>query len=212
MKDINCSNRCSRENGFTIIELMVATVVFSVILLLVTYGILQIGRSYSKGVTESKTQNVARAIMDSITQDIQFYKSGTVIGAASGSTYVICVGNNRYTAFLGQELTDTLPNHALLYDANLVGGCSTAVPATLPLPPGSTSVELLSPHMRVSAIDVAQVLPLNLQLYTVHVRVAYGEDSVLDNPTGLNASCQGGSVNQFCAVSDLKTTIQKRVN
>jgi len=198
--------------GFTIIELMIATVVFSVILLLVTYGILQIGRAYTKGLTVTKTQNTARTVMDAITQDIQFYKSGSVDGGFNGGsgTYVICVGNNRYTALLGQMLDDTASVPALLFDANLVGGCSTGNPQTWPKQVGTDPVELLTANMRVAAIDIAQLGTSDL--YKAHVRVVYGEDSALNNPTALDASCQGGDINQFCAVSDLTTTIHKRVN
>lgn len=226
------ANLKDKSSGFTIIELTIATMIFSVILLLVTYGILQIGRTYTKGVTESKTQQTARAVMDAITQDIQFYKSGVVAGANNGGvTYVICVGNNRYTAFLSKVLVDSPPppdtlkhqsNYALLFDANLAS-CNTSVPATLP--PPSSSVELLTTHMRIAAIDITPQ-PIT-DLFAVHVRVVYGQDDVLCSPSvagdcnapGISTNlanddiaCKGGVINQFCAVSDLRTTIQKRVN
>ncbi|HLC91522.1 MAG TPA: type II secretion system protein [Candidatus Saccharimonadales bacterium] len=200
----------THQRGFTIIEMMISTVVFSLILLLVTYGILQIGRTYTKGVTETKTQQTARAVMDAITQDIQFYKSGVVTTNSAGGKYVVCVGNNRYTAFLGQQLIDSAPDHALLVDYALSGGCTGAPQnQAAPFEPSTNPVELLAPLMRVANLSVT---PRSAGLYEVHVRVVYGENNVLINPTGIDASCQGGPINQFCAVSDLRTIVQKRVN
>ena len=59
------------QSGFTLLELMIATTIFSVILLLCTVGLIQIGKTYYKGSAIVRTQNVARDITDNITQAIQ---------------------------------------------------------------------------------------------------------------------------------------------
>lgn len=56
--------------GFTIVELMIATVVFSVILILITTGIIQIGKAYYKGIIGSRTQETARKITDEVGRSI----------------------------------------------------------------------------------------------------------------------------------------------
>lgn len=104
-------NLCARQNGFTIVELLIATMVFSVVLLLVTFGILQVSRVYYKGVTEANTQNVARGIMDSVSQAIQF--SGGAVSTTPGSpvagtSYGFCVNNQLYSYMLGYQLTDAI--------------------------------------------------------------------------------------------------------
>jgi hypothetical protein len=56
--------------------------------------------------------------------------------------------------------------------------------------------------------------PLGGGAYTVHVRVIYGDSDVLTSPNGSdwsNVTCQGGAGSQFCAVSDLTTTVQTRL-
>jgi prepilin-type N-terminal cleavage/methylation domain-containing protein len=72
-----------KSSGFTIVELMISTLVFSVILLVVTFGIVHFTNSYYRGINGSTTQDTARTIVDSVTQAIQF-SSGTI---TSGTNY-----------------------------------------------------------------------------------------------------------------------------
>jgi prepilin-type N-terminal cleavage/methylation domain-containing protein len=60
------------QKGFTIIELMISTVIFSLVLLGASAGIIQIGKKYSKGITYARTQEVARSTVDEIAQSLQF--------------------------------------------------------------------------------------------------------------------------------------------
>src|SRR5258707_461578 len=119
------------QHGFTIIELMIATMVFSLVLLLVTFGILQITRVYFKGVTETNTQSTARGVIDTVSQTIKFGGGSvlpTLTGAATPSSpLAFCVGNQRFTYALGYQLVDN-PNagkhqayHALAQDSQ--AGC-----------------------------------------------------------------------------------------
>ena len=52
----------SGQKGFTVLELMIATTVFSVMLLLTTTGMIQIGKVYYKGLVTAKTQDTVRSI------------------------------------------------------------------------------------------------------------------------------------------------------
>src|SRR5690606_22524615 len=92
-------NKISGQKGFTIVELMIATSVFSVVLLLCTYGLLAIGRSYYKGVTISRTQETARLIVDDVAEAIQF-NGGAVVLNPAGRMY--CIGSRRYSYALNE--------------------------------------------------------------------------------------------------------------
>lgn len=222
-------NSKSNHAGFTIIETLIATMVFSVILIIITFAIVRIGQAYYKGVTETNTQDTAHSILTSISQAIQ-YNGGPVNAAVNGDgTYVICAGDSRYTALMGKVLVDSSPvaaknetNYALMFDTNITN-CSPSVHQSMtppPVPPAS-SQELLGPMMRVAALSVctpgmAPAGPdcnsppaLGSNLYQIHLRVVYGGDAVLNAG---HDDCLGGSVNQFCAISDLSTTVEKRIN
>jgi prepilin-type N-terminal cleavage/methylation domain-containing protein len=206
----------AQEKGFTIVELMIATMVFSLILLLATMAILQITRVYFKGVTESNTQNTARSVIDTISQAIQF--SGGPVATTSGSATpsspkAFCVGNTRFSYDTGWQLEDGSPDntkhqafHALVMDT--FANCNQSTPQAL----GQQAVsgrELLSPHMRLSNVQVNNV---GTNLYRVTVRVVYGDDDLLGNPTAADAKCMGVTAGtQFCSVSELSTVVVKRV-
>ena len=203
--------------GFTIIELLVATLVFSVVLLLIAVGVLQFNHAYYGGITQTNTQNTARSILEAITQDIQFSGDQVTspIGSA-GSEQGICVGTDRFSYRLGWQLEDTAPNaslhqqtHVLVKDSpGLCGGMNAQNFAN---PLTADSIELLQPHMRLSKLSVTKVAGTT-DLYTVDVRVVYGDDDLLTAPvTGPNTACKLVSGAQFCATSELSTVVQMRI-
>ena len=205
-----------RSRGFTIMELMIATLVFSVVLLLVTAGILQIARVYIKGVTESNTQNTARSIMDTISQAIQFSGGDVTETAASpvaGTDYAFCIGNQQFSYRLGWQAenghnpTTNQTWHALVQTS--ASGCSSSSAAQNLSNQSVNGRDLIGPHMRLSKLVVDNI---DSNLYKVQVKVVYGDNDLLNNPTAGNTSCRGVQAGtQFCSVSELSTIVVKRV-
>ena len=210
--------RAGTQKGFTILELMIASGVFAVILLIVAAGVISFTNSYYKGITTSKTQAAARDIMNTLSQAIQFGQfvtTPTYNGAAT--TYGMCIDDTLYAFRPGQEVTDTPPFGANQGYHGLVAMHGCSLPATLP---ASASLvngrELLGEHMRVNALDVTQ----NGDLYTIHLRIVYGDNDLLVQPLPSNVpdwlttaeTCAGSQAGtQFCAVADLTTTVEKRL-
>lgn len=195
--------------GFTLVELMVATSVFAVVLIVCAVGLLQVGRTYYKGVTVTKTQEVARAIMDDVTGAVEYSSvapSGLLSDGSGNKAY--CVGNTRFSFRPGQMLNDAGTNHVFVADtpATCTGPLNLTDPA---LSGGVNPRELLSPRMRVSKFTISGTPN---RLYTVNIRLVNGEDDLLSNPTGTNANCSGVLTGaQFCAAIELSSIVQKRV-
>ena len=200
-----------QEHGFTIIELMIATAVFSTILLLCTFSLISIGRSYYKGITSAKTQEVARLITEEVSQAIQFgggvVQNGTPTDGSGQDVY--CIGGKRYSYIKDKQLTDGTPTptqskHVLVVDDEPVcGSVSSQTLSGASLEAGSR--ELMGPNMRLAAFSVTNIG----NLYTVTVKVVFGDDDLLDGTKKNCLSVREGS--QFCSVSELTTTVQKRV-
>lgn len=208
--------------AFTLIELMIATAVFSVILLIASIGLIQVGKTYTKGITENQTQDVTRAIIDDISQAVQFGGSSptspTGSSIAGSNDMYFCVGDKRYIYATSTEFFDNIAtSHGFVRD-NLGSGC----PNPGSWPAGAT--DLLGQRMRVANFTLNKLGPTNL--YEIKIRVVYGDDDLLCSPsfagdcslnststhlTATDLTCKGKAGSQFCAVSELSTVVQKRL-
>lgn len=200
----------SNQAGFTIIELMVSTMVFGVVLLVVTTAILQITRIYYKGITQAATQSAARSAIDLVSQGIQF--NGGSVTETPGSFNTFCVGSQQYSFVLGKQLVDATPSSSQTYHALVVDdepGCTSSTAASPMNTAATTGRELLEPKMRLSKMSVQNI---GANLYKVTIKVVSGDDDLLNDPTGEAAQCKSISAGtQFCAVSELTTVVTKRV-
>lgn len=194
-----------KNKGFTIIELLIATVVFSVVLLVITSAVVQFGRLYYKGVIQSRTQETARSVMQEVTQSVQFSKDSPVHSPATGDG-VLCIGDKRYTYRLGKQLGAAAPSipHVLVSDVNASCGSGYSGMATADLSGGAR--EMLGERMQLVKLEVMAAGP---GLWQITVHVAYGEDGdLLPDKSGCQPVIFGG---QFCAVSVLTTTVSQRL-
>jgi prepilin-type N-terminal cleavage/methylation domain-containing protein len=90
------------QNGFTIVELLIATAVFASVLFIVTYGIIQISKMFTNGFIQTQTQNVAVSLSDQLTRDVEF-SSASTMGSDQGpvnisglSYYYFCTYQYEY--------------------------------------------------------------------------------------------------------------------
>jgi len=212
-----------KNGGFTIIELMIASSVFAILLLVVTAGILSFTRQNYKGIVSTRTQTVARSITAEVSQAIQFGSNVNIGLPGSGSEKGFCIDNKLFSYILGQQVMDKggLPAnhqgyHGLVVNSSGVSCNVTTAPMLLPAVPtlAANQRELLGNNMRLAALDVAA----NGDLYTIHVRVVYGDDVALSPAVTSTTTnwpgehCVGDSNgSQYCAISDLTTTVQKRL-
>jgi prepilin-type N-terminal cleavage/methylation domain-containing protein len=228
------------QSGFTIVELLVATAVFGTVMILLTFGIIQISDVYYKGVTISSTQNAARNIMADISQSIEY--SGGQVGttlttnAVAGKTYGFCIGSEAYYYQLGYEVENSPTTgqayHGLVIADNDLGACPIPIPpdpsnpntpydfanhsSGNSVPPGGQ--EMLGQNMRLSKLTITPGSIMGL--YNIDVQVTYGADDLLNNATTVNGglsgevvtNCKGEVGQQFCATSELQATVEKRIN
>lgn len=206
--------------GFTIVELMVATLVFSTILTVITAGVIAFSNHYYKGVNASATQNAAQTVLDTITQAFQFGAGQVDVDATTLSNGHFCAGGREFVFQKGVKFDGTIASTKGIFVAPMGAGCG---PADIP----STGEELLAKNMRLTSFDIQYK---GQNLYEVSLTVAYGDDDLIcdasvsgdcsgstthttaelsDMP---NATCHYGSGLPFCATSRLVTSVQKRIN
>ncbi len=195
--------------GFTIIELLIATTTFSVVLLILTGAIVQFNKIYYRGNIDTKTQEAARGVAEDIARNIQFTSNVTLptvnaqgIGyfCAGGHRYAYRLTNSTYSANMNKVIDNASIKHALVVDESSCGPV-----ANIDTGPFSTNArELLGYNMQLVSLGIAQ----NASTYTVTVLVAYGTDYNLAN-NNCPAIRFGG---HFCAFSKQEITVARRLN
>lgn len=210
------------NNGFTILELLISTAVFSVVLLLCATAVVQVGQLFYKGVLTNRVQDTTRKVANDIISTIQAGKSGTLrkYVATNNQLAAVCIGNIRYsfilqTKSLGATSTTQSPN--ILWKDRIASGaqCNTIDLSNVG---SSTGQELLGPNMRLSAFNVTQLTDSsgkNTNSYKIDVAVAYGPTDdvfavVSGKPDYLHCKARnlGG---RFCAVSKITTYATERL-
>jgi prepilin-type N-terminal cleavage/methylation domain-containing protein len=115
------------QTGFTIIELLIATVIFALVMLLATATIIYVSKTYIKGQVESQTQLTAQTILSTIANDIKYSKGSTVtasVGQAPATVngvngpYYFCIGDHVYVYQLDTELSPSYTGTNPMYAAH----------------------------------------------------------------------------------------------
>lgn len=200
----------SSQRGFTIIELLIATAVFSMILVMITAMMINIGALYYKGVNQSKVQANVRNLSDELSQQLQLSNSGYAI--ANANSY--CVGTNRYTFVLEKQIGPADAQHSphvLWRDKVASGSCPAPNASFLSNPSLYGSVdgsELIEAKSRLTDFRITGSSATG---FTVNIAIAYGDRDFLVG-TGLNTKCVSGANKQFCAVSKLQTVVAQRIS
>ncbi len=215
------------QNGFTIIELMIATVVFTIVMLILTVSVMHFTNSYYKGVTQASTQSVARNIVNSVAQAIQFSGDQFISKLPSNplqpdSKGAYCVGGQLYSFKLGveQESNPGAPNPQNVLVVSPDPGCSTTN-ISPNFATGTNAQGMLGSNMWLASFSIAPITAappstapinaVNATLYRISVRVLYGASGLLTNTIGNNSNCIGTTGSQFCATSGLSTIVEARI-
>lgn len=222
------------KKGFTLLELLIATMVFSIILLGATAALLQLGRMYYKGVVTNKTQEITRQVADEIIQQVQFGGNNIAIGTpvtygGGLSARAFCIGNQRYTyainarvdsnADVGQFNTETRASRHALWrdtvpnnDACVPVDLTQADPSTQSgsgVTVGTNGRELLDQNMRLTK-DFTFGCNIFNGICDLTVSILYGANDLLtpaDDPT----ACANVVGSHWCAASSVSTQITKRL-
>jgi len=219
------------QSGFTIVELMIATLVFSVVLVVITVGVLHFTSSYYKGINSSTTQTTAQNAIDSVSQSIQFSAGGTV-GTDVAPAGLFCAGSNIFLYSLGVQYQGGTPS-ATNWGLYALPNPHTANCSTTGIGSFAGGTELLGKGMRVTNVSVLNTDPVK-NLWQVSLTLVYGDSDLLcrtslggstkgscqqtapaylltDAVSGADVSCKPQIGSQFCSVAALSTIAQQRI-
>lgn len=216
-----------RDNGrgFTLIELMIATTVFSVVLLLAMTGFFQIGRIFYKGVSITQSQDVVNQIGLDISESIEGAPKVSPLTDYKSMQY-ICIGKYRYTIDVNRRVdvgsTNTFTTGQIGMVKDTMNSDNSCAPPCLPNPtvcaPSELAwnkpVELLGDNMRVESFAVAPLGSISNDYYTVNMIISYGDNDLLTYTTPGDRNtvkCKTEKGSQFCAIGRYSASINRGV-
>jgi hypothetical protein len=209
------------------VEVSIASTVFSIVLLVALTSFFTIGRLFYKGVSITQTQDAITQLYQDINGNFQSAASISPPQTGNGYSYY-CVGNARYTYKIHNMVSlDVAPDHApngnfgILKDILPGNSSACAVPCndqgSTVCSPGTAKfdkpIELLGQKMRIEKFNIQSN---GASLYDISLVVAYGDDDVLEYaipgppPDYSSVACKNDSSSQqFCSVSRLNTAIYR---
>jgi prepilin-type N-terminal cleavage/methylation domain-containing protein len=216
------------QAGFTIVELMIATVIFAMVLLVCMMAVIQVGRYYYKGIASARTQEKARAVSEEIASALKF-TDADAIQVKPGEAYCIAKTRTRYTYVLNRQLKNnpatTGPEAGQQSRHVLWRDTYDGTPATCladvdmaAVKPTPTGTELMGEHMALLDFKIYRPTGSPPGVRRVYIASVYGEPDLYQINTGTNygltfysARCDGGTGSQFCASATLNTVIYARL-
>jgi prepilin-type N-terminal cleavage/methylation domain-containing protein len=210
------TKKFTKEEGFTIVELMIALSILATILVMSTVILMSIGRIYARGVNAATLQNASRNISADIASAIQFSGSAPKKCAPAdcgGTTGAICIGQIRYSYLLDRKLgtdnsggaIETTP-HVLWRDTKPSADVCTPVDMTA-AEPSPSGYELIPENVRLMEFSYEET-PAGSGVYKVNVRTAFGDTELLN---AARSGCIGDKGNEYCGASRISTTVTRRV-
>lgn len=229
----------TRVSGFTLVELLIAMTVFSVVLILVILGIRGFFITFYRSQVNASTQNTVRTISNTIEKSLE-YSATTPEEFAPTSTQpvgLLCTGNQEFAYLLGKAVgTPEAPTFGLHELSVTPGDCPTD-----PQSQGgwNTGTSLLGNNYRLITFKLTPLSsPANY--YALDIKIAYTSggaqnagDDLLCSPSVIPATDPGGCApstanltdftlpditcktsagSQFCDVAELQSIVENRLN
>lgn len=189
--------------GFTIIEVLIATAIFSVVLLVFIFSFVRVSQVFYKGVSMGRVQEAARNTLRSIADDIQFTKSTP---SPNPPTDYFCIADHRYAYF--EHVKVGSGPLAGVYRENVGLTCPTLIQQ--PVNP-STADQMLNNGMQLN--DLAVNCPTGGADGSCSIRILvvyYGSDDtvLIPSPQAPDAHCSGPAISaQLCATALYQSTV-----
>lgn len=186
-----------KNDGFTLVELLLAMAFFSFILLFVTTGFVMVNRAYTKGLTVKQIQDEGRRVMEDLTRKVRVASSEGI--NIFPSEDCIEISGTIYYWSIPIDSGDT-ESPSRLYEED-GGDCSSVNPAN--------SVSMLNDRVGVQFMEVVGVAGSN-SVYSIKLVLSTSETDLITGDLTENANCGTGSGYQYCDVISFDTVVSVR--
>lgn len=193
------------QNGFTLVELTLATAFIAFILIFMLATMLQVMSNYNKGLAVKQINQTARTVEEEMGQLIQNTNASAVNTAYIGNGRV-CLSGVSYVWNIKGATTNKYTSGTAFTMVRVNDPAGSLCSAGLPSVNSANASELLSGNVWVQQIGVA--VSSNQKLVDITIGLS---TSSPNQPTGTDAVlgtiCDGSKDSQYCAVATFKTTV-----
>lgn len=214
------SSKQSAQQGFTIIELLLALAVFSFVLVFITTAFLQIFRTYNRGIARKEVNQSARLLLEDITSKMRTVVSPVQIDTSQLNRGRLCVGSYSYVwnpvnkasigGWTNNQVDGAVVNLVRVDGDNGHQACNPSVANITdgtPTSMFSERVGVLMPNSSTPAINVALASAQIPDIYSVGLTVSTTRLDLLDV---LNKCVTQNTSSPYCAQITLRSTIGLR--
>ena len=222
------TQRANTQAGFTLIELLLALAFVAFVLIFATTTIIQVMRTYNKGLAVKEINQTARAAMEDMSRIIKVSNSNAVVSLATTAPNVtgptanqgrICLGSISYVWNFGSASTNKYTDGSRVSFARVNDtGSSLCVgsPGSYPSVAKANATEMLSGGVWVQQLTVTP--GVSGKFYDIYIQFSTVDDPASPaltyswtDPTPANrVVCRGGNIGQFCAVASFSTSVNAR--
>lgn len=212
------------QAGFTLIELLLALAFVAFVLIFATTTIIQVMRTYNKGLAVKEINQTARATMEDMTRIIKGSNPNSIVTSPlttdpATSKGRVCFGGISYVwnftnATLNQYTDNSRINFARVDDPGST--LCVLVSGSYPKVDKTKATELLSTNVWVQQLNVTPTVggtfyDIFIQLSTVDDPANPAIQYSWTNPAPeKRVVCKGGGIGQFCAVANFSTSVNAR--
>lgn len=218
------THRANQQAGFTLVELLLALAFVAFVLIFATTTIIQVMRTYNKGLAVKEINQTARAAMEDMTRIVKVSNPNAIVTSAatnnpSTSKARVCFGGVSYVwnftnASLNKYTDNSRINFARVNDPG--SALCIATNGTYPKVNKAEATELLSDNVWVQQLSIASsgggtFYDIFIQLSTVDDPASPAINYNWANPNPeQRVMCKGGNEGQFCAVANFSTSVNAR--
>lgn len=193
------------QQGFTVLELIIATVIFSVIMLLSSSAMIKLSQQFQKGFTQSQTQETARNMGEAIARNIQYSSMPPrqlwpIPADPNAMEQVWCIADRRYIFIRGKQLGPDPITQTPSVAVRQNQGCGGAAVSPAGYVPVGGDEELVGQDMRLADLRIEQ--GENDRVWSVRLRLVKGDNDLVCSP-GTPGDCGASTPTSSPNATDL---------
>lgn len=216
--------RASRHhNGFTLVELLFAMAFIGFVMIFVITTIIQVMRTYNKGLAVKEINQTARAATEDMSRILRTVSPITVVTSPlldpGGSKARVCFGGVSYVWNFTNASTNRYTDGSRVVFARVDdsgGGLCVPTSGVYPDVDRTKATELLTGRVWVHQLTVTP--SVNSEFFDIFMQLSTADDvtqpALTYDPGNPDPTrrvvCKGGADGQFCAVANFATIVNAR--